>query len=306
MPPPQFCRLLRTRKGWSDVSFRIGLRIPPKLGASGLESVASWAASVGLGALDLPGPDPKSVEVLARHGLVVGSIDAAGVGDLLSRDQERRARGAQALSQRIQDVAKVGGKSIFLVLSPERGLNRQEGFQVWSEAFPPLVAEAEAAGVSFAVEGWPGGGPVYPSVGYTPEVLRAMFAQVPSPALGLCFDPSHLVRLGIDYLRFLDEFGDRVRHCHGKDTELLPENQYLYGHLPPVLSRAPGFSEGSWRYCVPGDGEVDWARVGFRLQQHGYQGPISIELEDARYWGSLELEQAGVTKAYSHLRTHAC
>lgn len=285
--------------------FPIGMRIPGKIGAEGLDAVALWARQVGLDALDVGDLTPQSRDVLARHGLVLGTVDAVGTGDILSRDGERRRRGTEALLAQMERVAALGAKVLFICLIPgERGITRAEGFQLWAEAFPPLVAAAESHGLSFAMEGYPGGAPHYPTVGYTPEVLRAMFAHVPSPALGLCYDPSHLVRLGIDYMRFLDEFGDRVRHCHGKDTEILPEGRYLYGTLPTVLDKAPGFSDGSWRYCVPGDGEVDWARVGFRLQTVGYQGAVSIELEDARYHATLDDERAGIIKAQAHLRAH--
>jgi sugar phosphate isomerase/epimerase len=128
-----------------------------------------------------------------------------------------------------------------------------------------------------------------------------MFTAVPSAAIGLNYDPSHLVRLGIDYVRVLEEFKDRVYHCHGKDTALLPEQQYLYGHFPPALGTSPRFSAGAWRYCIPGAGAVDWSRVAYMLDQSGYDGCISIELEDVRYWGSLELEQQGIRAAYQHL-----
>ena len=40
------------------------------------------------------------------------------------------------------------------------------------------------------------------------------------------------------------------------------------------------------------------------LDQAGYAGCVSIELEDARYWGALEKEQAGIAKAYQHLARH--
>jgi hypothetical protein len=33
----------------------------------------------------------------------------------------------------------------------------------------------------------------------------------------------------------------------------------------------------------------------------GFDGCVSIELEDARFWGTLEQEQAGVTRARAHL-----
>lgn len=290
----------------AEARFPIGMRIPGRLGAEGLEAVAAWASSAGLQALDLGEASPEALAVLGRHGLRLGSVDAVGAGDLLSRDSGRRQRGAEALVGQIDAVAELGGKVLFICLIPgERGIGRAEGLEIWSEVFPPIVAHAERRGVAFALEGYPGGWPDYPTVGCTPEVLRAMFARIPSPALGICYDPSHLVRLGVDYLRFLDEFGGRVRHCHGKDTEILAEGRYLYGMLPAVLDRPPGFSEGSWRYCVPGDGEVDWARVGFRLQRVGYAGVISIELEDARYNGTPEGERAGILKALAHLRARA-
>ncbi|GMA61718.1 hypothetical protein GCM10025859_21580 [Alicyclobacillus fastidiosus] len=90
-------------------------------------------------------------------------------------------------------------------------------------------------------------------------------------------------------------------HCHGKDTELLPEQQYLYGNLNARLDSLPAFSEGSWRYCIPGDGEIDWNRLAYRLQTINYTGCISVELEDARYWGSIEQELKGITKAFTYL-----
>jgi sugar phosphate isomerase/epimerase len=70
------------------------------------------------------------------------------------------------------------------------------------------------------------------------------------------------------------------------------------------LSQPPSFSEGAWRYCVPGDGVVDWSQVAYALDQAGYSGCVSIELEDARYWGSVEKEQAGLAKAHRHLAQH--
>jgi sugar phosphate isomerase/epimerase len=156
--------------------------------------------------------------------------------------------------------------------------------------------------VRIALEGWPGPAPTYPTLGYAPEVWRALFQALPSPAFGLCYDPSHLVRLGIDYLRVLEEFGERIHYCHGKDTALQSEAQYRYGHLPPALDEAPAYSGGAWRYCVPGSGVVQWGAVVYGLERAGYHGAISIELEDARYRGSAEKESAGIAKAAAHLR----
>lgn len=283
----------------------IGMLIPPKMGDLGIEAVITWAKDLGLGALDLPEDFAESAQACRAHGLRVGAVSGAGQSRLLSTDDRKRAEAVTRLQSQIRAMPAAGAEILFLCLVPEeRGQPIADSLAVFRETFPAIAAECERAGVRAVFEGWPGPAPHYPTLGCTPETWRAMFAAVPSPALGLNYDPSHLVRLGIDYLRVLEEFKDRIYHCHGKDTALLSEAQYLYGHFPPALDAAPRFSGGAWRYCVPGAGAVDWSQVAYALDQAGYAGCVSIELEDARYWGSLEKEQAGITKAYRHLAQH--
>ena len=80
-----------------------------------------------------------------------------------------------------------------------------------------------------------------------------MSTAVPSAAFGLNYDASHLVRIGVDYLRALDEFGDRIVHVHGKDTDFDAERTYEHGTLGPTFRKPVGFSEGWWRYTIPGE-----------------------------------------------------
>jgi sugar phosphate isomerase/epimerase len=283
----------------------IGTLIPPKLAAQGIESVVRWAKSIGLGALDLPEDFTAAARLCKEHGLRVGTVNGAGGGRLISPDDKKREQAVARIKEQIGSMGGTGAGVLFLCLVPEdRTQKIADSMAIFRETFPAIAAACEAADVRVVFEGWPGPAPTYPTLGYTPETWRAMFAAVPSPAMGLNYDPSHLVRLGIDYMRVLDEFKERIYHCHGKDTVLLSEAQYRYGHLPPALDKAPGFSEGAWRYCVPGDGAVDWGKIAFALEQVGYTGCVSIELEDARYWGSLEKEQQGITRAYQHLAHH--
>ena len=79
-------------------------------------------------------------------------------------------------------------------------------------------------------------------------------------APGLCFDPSHLAWLGIDYLRAARESGSRIYHAHAKDTECLPEAQYRYG-------------------------VIDWPAYITALLDIGYDGPLVVEHED-RFWST--------------------
>ena len=280
----------------------IGTLIPPKLAARGGEFVAAWAKEIGLQALDLPVDFVELARACRAQGLRVGAVMAAGGGKLLSADEATRGEAVERLRAQIRSMPEAGATVGLLVLVPDDHSQKiADSLAIYRETCPAIAAECESAGVRLAIEVWPGPAPYYPALGYTPETWRAMFEAVPSAAIGLNYDPSHLVRLGIDYLRALDEFKERIYHCHGKDTALLSEQQYLYGHLPPALSKSPAFAAGGWRYCVPGDGVVDWSKVAFELEQAGFDGCVGIELEDARYWGSLEKEQQGIAKAHRHL-----
>ncbi|BBH22013.1 hypothetical protein Back11_33580 [Paenibacillus baekrokdamisoli] len=281
---------------------KLGMRIPPKLGELGIIQTAQWAAGAGLDILDVSDLTPDVKEACERAGLGIGSVDAHHIAQLLSRDEARRANAIEAAKKQMNDISKLGGSVLFMCLVPEDlTLPRSEGFAIWKETFPEIVRHAEQKGIYIAIEGWPGPAPYYPTLGCTPEMWRAMFEAIPSKHFGLNYDPSHLVRLGIDYLRALTEFGDRINHCHGKDTEILHDELYECGVIPATFGEKYDFSEGSWRYTIPGHGDVDWGKVAVRLDRLGYQGAVSIELEDHRFWGSLEAEKQGIVKAAEHL-----
>lgn len=284
------------------MAIALGLRLPGVLRSLSIDEVVAFALDSGLDALDLPADFAVAAEACRARGLRIGTVDGLAMGELISPDDSERERAVATICEQIGLMAQAHIQTLFLCLVPKS--NDQpiaRSLTYFKESFPAVVKACEASGVRIALEGWPGPTPYHHTLGYTPEVWRAMFSAVPSPALGLCYDPSHLVRLGIDYLRVLEEFGDRIHHCHGKDTALLPEERYLYGQAAPALAAAPRFSGGAWRYCVPGAGEVNWAMIADALDQLNYQGCVSIELEDQRYTSSVENEQRGIVHALAHL-----
>ncbi|REE81246.1 sugar phosphate isomerase/epimerase [Paenibacillus taihuensis] len=282
---------------------RIGMRIPPRIGSGGIQKTAAWAAEAGLDVLDVSELTAEVKEACSAAGIGIGSVDARYTAQLLSQDEAKREQALELTKKQISGIAELGGKVLFMCLVPEdHTLPRNEGFAIWKDSFPEVVKHAEQNGVYIAIEGWPGPAPHYPTLGCTPEMWRAMFEAIPSKYFGLNYDPSHLVRLGIDYLRALTEFGERINHAHGKDTEILSDELYECGVLPATFGAKYGFSEGSWRYTIPGHGAVEWSKVAVRLDRLGYQGAVSIELEDHRYWGTIEAEQHGILKAAHHLK----
>lgn len=265
----------------------------------------AWMAQSGFRVVDVPELTADMKRDAEEAGLAIGTFDvgALQVARLFSKDERKRYEALEGVRDSIQAAASRGGKLCFMCLKPEDPTTtRQESFELFKEMFPGLLASAEQAGVAVVLEGWPGNAPYYPTIGCTPEMLRAMFEAVPSPALQLNYDPSHLVRLGIDSIRFLREFAGRIGHVHAKDCAMLPENVYLYGrHQPPVFGQAIKSSEGPWRYTIPGEGEADWAAIAFELDLCGYGGAVTIELEDHRYKGSVEEHRRGLIKSLSHL-----
>ena len=73
------------------------------------------------------------------------------------------------------------------------------------------------------------------------------------------------------------------------------------GILGESYSRTYGFGEGWWRYTIPGEGVVDWQVVVRRLQETGYDGVLSVELEDHHFWDTPPLQQEGLIRARDHV-----
>jgi sugar phosphate isomerase/epimerase len=112
-----------------------------------------------------------------------------------------------------------------------------------------------------------------------PDAWEKVFSMVPSPRLGLEFDPSHLVRQYIDPYAAAWQYRARIRAGHLKDTEI----------IQPVLQQVGIHGEGWWRYRIPGQGLIDWPRFITVLLQSHFQGGVAVEHEDD-FWDTPHLE----------------
>jgi sugar phosphate isomerase/epimerase len=288
--------------------------MPGAVGRMPIADLAHWAADSGFGSIDIGRPDPDVVNAIRNAGLEVGTFDLGGTSSLLSPDPIQRQAGAQTITGTAAQAHDLGLTRAFGVFLPQDGAqSRADSFAHWSLGWPKASQALAEAGIDFVLEGWPGPGPRYPALGVTPETVRAMLAidaERGAGALKLNFDPSHLIRIEVDPLRFLSEFGSYVRHAHGKDTAFDAARLYETGNLGASLptdvpgsaeKNMPFFGEGWWRYCIPGDGVVSWAGVAAGLAEYGFDGTIAVELEDARYNGSLEGEQKGLKRSREYL-----
>ncbi len=183
-----------------------------------------------------------------------------------------------AYTRVFEAAERLGIQTIASMSGFDANRNWDENVQLFADRFGPVAQIAEQRGMRVAFEncmGFGGSLPFKPvNMGGSPDTWDAWFQAVPSKALGLEFDPSHLYWQGIDYLRALREFKDHVYHVHAKDTELLSEVRYR-----------KGINGDSYRFRIPGYGDINWTAFISMLNEIGYVGGVAIEHEDFMYWG---------------------
>ncbi|MEH3140983.1 MAG: sugar phosphate isomerase/epimerase [Mycobacterium kyogaense] len=163
------------------------------------------------------------------------------------------------------------------------GLSVEDCMEPFTTLYTEFTKEAEDLGIKIGIENCPmlhHKNRTGENLAFSPEIWQAMFEAVPSPALGLEIDPSHLVFLGIDYLQAIYDFGDRIVHFHAKDIDIDERKRGRLGFYGNAFGPMQGFGNGWWRFRAPGWGVIDWRRVITALTDVGYTGNLDIEHED--------------------------
>jgi sugar phosphate isomerase/epimerase len=147
-----------------------------------------------------------------------------------------------------------------------------EGFVGFAKQWTPILDAFGKAGVKFGLE-------VHPTeIAYDIHTARrAVEAVRGHPAFGFNFDPSHLIWQGIDPVKFIEAFPDRIVHVHMKDAirRLDGASSILASHLPF------GDARRGWDFRSVGRGEVNFEEIIRALNRTGYTGPLSVEWEDS-------------------------
>ncbi len=189
----------------------------------------------------------------------------------------------------------VGVVNTFVGRDPVKSVD--ENWPRFLKTWKPLIAYAEDQGVKIGIENcpmsftrdeWPGG----KNLATSPAIWRRMFSDIPSKNFGLNFDPSHFVWQGMDYVKVLREFKNKLFHFHAKDARLDRDRLNDAGLLAyPSQYHTPK---------LPGLGDVNWSAL-FSVLTEVYNGPVCIEVEDRAYEGSLELRQAALLQSGGYL-----
>lgn len=214
-----------------------------------------------------------------RHRDLVGSRvwgdgDPEGVRQRAAEEMQHTARLAQKLG--VKTVVGFTGSSIwpYVAMFPPVSAERIEaGFTDFADRWNPILDVFDECGVRFAHE-------VHPSeIAYDHwSTVRTLEAIDHRPAFGLNWDPSHMVWQDIDPVSFITDFADRIYHVDCKDTRMRVgngRNGRLGSHLPW------GDPRRGWDFVSAGRGDVPWEDCFRALSAIGYDGPISVEWEDA-------------------------
>jgi sugar phosphate isomerase/epimerase len=158
----------------------------------------------------------------------------------------------------------------------------ERGYADFAERWNPIIDVFDREGVRFGLE-------VHPTeIAYDfPTTRRALLEIGRREGFGINFDPSHFSHQFLDSAAFVEEFADRIYHVHIKDARktLDGRKSILGSHLNF------GESERGWDFVSPGHGDVDFEALMRALNRIGYDGPLSIEWEDAgmdREWGAQD------------------
>jgi sugar phosphate isomerase/epimerase len=108
---------------------------------------------------------------------------------------------------------------------------------------------------------------------------RAVQAVGGHKRFGFNFDPSHLGYQGVDYVKFLRVFNDRIYHVHMKDV-WWGKGDGTVG----VFGGHTSFGDARrfWDFRSVGRGLIDFESIIVALNDIGYAGPLSVEWEDSR------------------------
>ena len=267
--------------------------------------IACWPSSGGEGRryagvshVDVEDFDPKAVRrLLSRFNLEISAL--AYYPNNLDPDAEAREAANSHLRRVIEAAQRLDVEVVGTFVGRDQNRSVDDNLEDFRRVWPPLVRFARERSVKVAIENcpmifsadeWPGGR----NLAYSPALWRRMFELIPDENFGLNFDPSHLVWQFIDYTRAVREFGPRIFHVHAKDMEVDRDGLYEQG----VMSLGVGWQVPR----LPGLGEVRWDRFLSALYAAGYDWVVSIEHEDRRFEGELDLVQRGFLLARDVLR----
>jgi len=278
-----------------------------------LEKVLKYLKKIGYEAVEISAKRHISAEevikgraneiksLISKYGIMPSSLSYHS--NHLDADLKRREEINSKFKQVIQAAQQLeigivntfSGLNIpYETLYPHPMTNVPKVKEAWREftsVFGDIVDFAAAHDVKIAVEVH------YGYLVYNLRTAEKMLREIDSKNLGFNYDPTHYVWQGIDPIIPIKKFKDKIFHVHAKDVEILTDRLPEAGVLAFLNDyRAP--SE-SWRFRIPGYGNVNWGRLIDALREAGYDYVLSAEIEEP-----ILPKEVAIEKAYKFLKAY--
>lgn len=245
----------------------------------------------------LGGKDLKKLsgEVLEAIGGANAVVSSLGVFGNPLEDWEIDRETLRGWEQAIDHAHLFGAGIVAGFAGRLRGKPIDQSMPRFKEVFGELARRAEDKGVRLAFENCDMGGDWKSgdwNIAHNPTAWEMMFDAVPSPALGLEWEPCHQMVSLIEPLPQLRKWVKKIFHVHGKCATIhwdVVREFGVDGPKPFAFHRHPGF------------GDCNWTDIISDLRRGGFSGAIDIEgWHDPVYRG--ELEMTGQVHALNYLK----
>jgi L-ribulose-5-phosphate 3-epimerase len=210
-------------------------------------------------------------EDAAQCGVKLLSL-STGLGwkyPIAAPDPAIREKGFEVVRFQLQVAQWLGADTVLVVpgvVTPDSSYDAV--YRLTLEGLKRLAREAERLGVHIGVEN------VWNRFLLSPLEFAQLLDAVAHPYVGAYFDVGNVLVFGYpdQWIRILNT---RIRKVHVKDFRT-------------AIGNISGF-------CNPAQGDVPWERVRIALQEIGYEGPITAEVEGYRTLQTLGLKHIAET-----------
>ena len=236
-----------------------------------------------------------------KYTLRTAGVSISGLGyypNPLDPDKEKASYYVEHIKEVIRAAAKLGVPVVNTFIGRDTSKNITDNLALFADVWPGIVKVAEENNILIGIENcpmfftndeWPGG----KNLAISPAVWNRMFEIIPSRALGLNYDPSHMVWQMMDEVKPIYQFKDRLHHIHLKDVRVYKDKLDQVGILAnPLEYHSPK---------LPGLGDVNWRGFFAALTDVRYRGPVVIEVEDKAYEANITDVKSAILTSRNYL-----
>jgi sugar phosphate isomerase/epimerase len=296
---------------WADLPFETVCQKAKSFGYDGLE-IACWGDHFEVNKAD-DAYCRRKKEILGKYGLKVFAISNHLVGQAVSdviderhksilpdygwgdgNPEGVRKRAANEMISTAEAAKRLGvdivngftGSPIWHLLysfPPVTPAMIDDGYAEFAARWVPILDKYHELGIHFALE-------VHPTeIAFDIMSARRTLKAISNHTnFGFNFDPSHMGYQGVDYVKFIYEFSEKIFHVHMKDvgwSDVPVEAGVFGGHTEfGTLGRY-------WDFRSLGHGKINFEEIVRALNRISYDGPLSVEWEDSgmdREFGAKE------------------